>query len=214
MINQDSWLGLAPNVTMLATKGHPMHTGRPVMNRPATNHSEHEGARKALLDFFLLTETDYFVSNCAYTCFGHHCSNTFAYNIHNHRSPVSATLERFAPHYGCSPTAPAPGLPRALPDSPTPRRPGIGRPAALRRRLGLLRPQHVLISGGGDRGLGGQPGYSSSVPDPGEIKASPMNERRPPRRHRLGPLGPGRAPLAGVNDDGPGGYDVSRAHVR
>ncbi len=85
MINQDSWLGLAPNVTMLATKGHPMHTGRPVMNRPATNHSEHEGARKALLDFFLLTETDYFVSNCAYTCFGHHCSNTFAYNIHNHR---------------------------------------------------------------------------------------------------------------------------------
>ena len=109
MINQDSWLGLAPNVTMLATKGHPMHTGRPVMNRPATNHSEHEGARKALLDFFLLTETDYFVSNCAYTCFGHHCSNTFAYNIHNHRSPVSATLERFAPHYGCSPTAPALG---------------------------------------------------------------------------------------------------------
>ena len=109
MINQDSWLGLAPNVTMLATKGHPMHTGRPVMNRPATNRSEHEGARKALLDFFLLTETDYFVSNCAYTCFGHHCANTFAYNIHNHRSPVSATLERFAPHYGCSPTAPALG---------------------------------------------------------------------------------------------------------
>jgi len=109
MINQGSWLGLAPNVTMIATKGHPTHTGRPVMNRPATNHSEREGARKALLDFFLLTETDYFVSNCAYTCFGHHCSNTFAYNIHNHRSPVGATLERFAPHYGCSPVAPALG---------------------------------------------------------------------------------------------------------
>ena len=27
-------------------------------------------------------------------------------------------------------------------------RPGIGRPAAMRRRLGLLRPQNVLISGG------------------------------------------------------------------
>ena len=56
-------------------------------------------------------------------------------------------------------------------------------------------------------------GSSHNVPGPGEIKASPINERRPPRRHRIGPLGPGCAPLAGVNDDGPGECDVSRANV-
>lgn len=40
---------------------------------------------------------------------------------------------------------------------PCKERPVIGRPAALRCRLGLSRPQHVLISGGRGRGLGDPP---------------------------------------------------------
>ena len=52
-----------------------------------------------------------------------------------------------------------------------------------------------------------------SVLDPGEIKASPMIELLPPRRHRLGPFGPRHAPLVGVDDDGPDECGVSRADV-
>ena len=116
--------GAAPPVEVFSTLGHPVHTGRPVTKTPgalaATTNSEQQQQqqqpwtlnattyahflfRKAVLDFFLLTEADLFASNCNYwACYspahrakrsrfhGHHCENTFAYHVDLHRGAAAA----------------------------------------------------------------------------------------------------------------------------
>jgi len=87
------WRNLTSVVTVLKTPGHPTHTGR-----PSTKASEGEGALKAVADFFILTEVEWFASNINYaTLFG----NTFAMNIHHHRAPANKRYERVAPNYDC-----------------------------------------------------------------------------------------------------------------
>jgi len=84
---------------VVVTKGRPTHTGR----RVGENATHVGGALKALVDFFLLTETDVFASNCDYRCSGGLCGNTFAFNVHYHRAPAFATRERYShKKYACS----------------------------------------------------------------------------------------------------------------
>ena len=95
-VNKTHW-DLAAATAVVTTSGHPAHTGRPY----GRNTSPYRGTRKALVDFFLLTEADHFVSNCPYTCSGEKCRSTFAFNVHIHRSPKFGNQERLAPEYKC-----------------------------------------------------------------------------------------------------------------
>ena len=57
----------APNTTVVATPGHPIHTGRVdhIQHANRTHHSGHaEGTLKALVDFMMLVASDVFLSNC------------------------------------------------------------------------------------------------------------------------------------------------------
>ena len=82
-----------PNVTVLKTPGHPVHTGR-----SATNISERQGSLKAVTDFFLLTEVEWFASNVNYA---NTIGNTYTQNVHLRRTPGSEKFEIVAPHYDC-----------------------------------------------------------------------------------------------------------------
>ena len=88
------WRNITPVVTVLKTPGHPVHTGR----ASSTAACDREGALKAVADFFILTETEWFASNVNYAA---STGNTYAQNIHLHRSPSSERLERVAPNYDC-----------------------------------------------------------------------------------------------------------------
>lgn len=68
----------APNTTVVATPGHPIHTGRVdhVQHANRTHHSGHaEGTLKALVDFMMLVASDVFLSNCP------DGGSTFAWNV-------------------------------------------------------------------------------------------------------------------------------------
>ena len=66
--------GVARAESLIATQSG--CTCAPVSYDPG-NASAHAGSMKALLDFFLLTETDVLASNCAYVCSGGRCGNTY-----------------------------------------------------------------------------------------------------------------------------------------
>jgi len=68
----------APNTTVVATPGHPIHTGRVdhIQHANRTHHSGHaEGTLKALVDFMMLVASDVFLSNCP------DGGSTFAWNV-------------------------------------------------------------------------------------------------------------------------------------
>lgn len=72
----------APNATVVATPGHPTHTGRVdhVQHANRTHHSGRtEGTLKALVDFMMLVASDVFLSNCP------DGGSTFAWNVHTLR---------------------------------------------------------------------------------------------------------------------------------
>ena len=92
-LNLTVWRNLASDVTVLKTPGHPIHTGR-----PAVNVDERSGALKSVVDFFLLTEVEWFASNVNYMM---SAGNTYAQNIHRHREPTRERFERVAPSYDC-----------------------------------------------------------------------------------------------------------------
>ena len=88
------------STAVVMTEGVPTHTGRGHRDQA----SAHAGSMKALLDFFLLTETDVLASNCAYVCSGGRCGNTYMFNVHTHRAPAFARRERFLRGgYACPP---------------------------------------------------------------------------------------------------------------
>ena len=91
--NMSVWQTFAPLLTVMRTPGHPVHTGR-----SAVAVSERGGALKAVADFFLLTEVDWFVSNVNYMAT---VGNTYARNVHQRRSPGREYFERVGPTYDC-----------------------------------------------------------------------------------------------------------------
>ena len=67
-----------PEHAVVATPGHPIHTGRVdhVQHANRTHHSGHaEGTLKALVDFMMLVASDVFLSNCP------DGGSTFAWNV-------------------------------------------------------------------------------------------------------------------------------------
>ena len=98
-VEHSSWLkvgSLGPGVSIVTTPGHPLHTGRRVNNASLSTDVVRTETIKTLLDFFLLAEADFFVSNCKYdACYannndvlGKKCGNSFSYNVHARRSPA------------------------------------------------------------------------------------------------------------------------------
>jgi len=94
LTNTSVWQKLSPMVTVLKTPGHPVHTGR-----SAVAVSRREGALKAVADFFLLTEVEWFASNVNYMA---SVGNTYARNVHQRRAPSRERFERLGPNYDCS----------------------------------------------------------------------------------------------------------------
>ena len=80
-IRADQWT-LGVGAAVVTTAGVPTHTGRGHRDEA----SAHAGAMKALLDFFLLTETDVLASNCAYVCSGGLCGNTYMFKKETSRN--------------------------------------------------------------------------------------------------------------------------------
>ena len=92
---------LGNSTTVIYTAGNPLHTGRDV-NASKNIEMEDELYEKTLVDFFLLTETTFFLSNCQHSyCPRSRCGNSFAYNVHLHRSPAAEALEFPYPGFQC-----------------------------------------------------------------------------------------------------------------
>lgn len=91
--DRDDWL-MSTNdlggLKVLTTAGHPVHTAINTTNKT-------QGLVKALVDFFLLAEADFYVSNCKLkTCaqlLTPFCQNTFAYNAYVRRLPSLLDLD-------------------------------------------------------------------------------------------------------------------------
>merc|ERR1712083_215864 len=85
------------SVTLLHTKGVPLHSGRDVGNKSLLNSSEVTyGYMKVLVDFFMFDHVDKFISNCrdSHIHLARHmateCSNSFAHNIMMRRRRIDS----------------------------------------------------------------------------------------------------------------------------
>lgn len=74
----------AKNASVVRSPGHPTHTGRPGHTADTINGTR--GAIKALVDFLLLTSTDYVIGNCPAT------GSSFSWSIFNHRMRLRSSF--------------------------------------------------------------------------------------------------------------------------